>query len=43
MQIGKFEDFLKARVKVEGKPGNIGKNVSFLHTGQSNATTVIRR
>jgi len=27
MQIGKFEDFLKARVKVEGKPGNIGKNV----------------
>ena len=28
MQIGKFEDFLKARVKVEGKPGNIGKNVS---------------
>ena len=30
MQIGKFEDFLKARVKVEGKPGNIGKNVSLL-------------
>merc|ERR1739848_198602 len=27
MQIGKFEDFLKARVNVEGKPGNIGKNV----------------
>merc|ERR1711935_228936 len=27
MQIGEFEDFLKARVKVEGKPGNIGKNV----------------
>ena len=30
MQIGKFEDFLKARVKVEGKPGNIGKNVSLI-------------
>ena len=29
MQIGKFEDFLKSRVKVEGKTGNIGKNVSF--------------
>merc|ERR1711915_181459 len=27
MQIGKFEDFLKSRVKVEGKTGNIGKNV----------------
>ena len=28
MQIGKFEEFLKGAVKVEGKTGNLGKNVS---------------
>ena len=29
MQIGKFEEFLKNSVKVEGKPGNLGTNVSI--------------
>ena len=29
MQIGKFEEFLKGAVKVEGKTGNLGKNVSI--------------
>ena len=29
MQIAKFEEFLKNHVKVEGKTGNLGKNVSF--------------
>jgi len=28
MQIAKFEEFLKNHVKVEGKTGNLGKNVS---------------
>ena len=29
MVIAKFEEFLKGRVKVEGKTGNLGKNVSL--------------
>merc|ERR1712090_90014 len=32
MVIAKFEEFLKARVKVEGKTGNLGKNVSISST-----------
>merc|ERR1711953_344926 len=32
MQIGKFEEFLKGAVKVEGKTGNLGKNVAISST-----------
>merc|ERR1711972_446793 len=32
MVIAKFEEFLKGRVKVEGKVGNLGKNVSITST-----------
>merc|ERR1739838_11153 len=32
MVIAKFEEFLKARVKVEGKTANLGKNVSISST-----------
>merc|ERR1711948_191398 len=32
MVIAKFEEFLKGRVKVEGKTGNLGKNVSITST-----------
>ena len=39
MQIGKFEDFLKSRVKVEGKTGNIGKNVSVLRLYKKSNST----
>jgi large subunit ribosomal protein L22e len=32
MVIAKFEEFLKGRVKVDGKTGNLGKNVSISST-----------
>ena len=35
MQIGKFEEFMKNHVKVEGKINNLGKNVSNLAYNQS--------